>query len=100
MFHCLNSLKNGAIYEEEDGVRCLYLDGSSAYATTPAVDFGSTSFSITCWVKLQSPVKAPSPVYADWSSPMKFIIYAHLNGKLFFGAINNQQQYMPWFGAG
>ncbi|KAL9965027.1 hypothetical protein ACROYT_G028752 [Oculina patagonica] len=94
------SLENGAIYKEEDGVKSLYLNGSGAYATTPAVDFGTPSFTIASWVKLQSPVNDPSPLYADWSDPVKFIIYAYSGGNLFLGAYNNENQFMPWFGAG
>lgn len=100
MFYSLNSLKTGAIYKDEDGVTSLFLNGSGAYATTPAVDFGSTSFTIASWVKLQSPVNDPSPLYADWSNPMKFIIYAYLGGNMFLGVYNNKNQFMPWFGAG
>ncbi|XP_078351834.1 uncharacterized protein LOC144636488 [Oculina patagonica] len=81
------SLKNGAMYKEVDGVNSLYLDGSGAYATTPAVDFGNTSFTIATWVKLQSPVKSPSPIYTDWSVPFKFVIHANFNGKVFNGKV-------------
>ena len=97
----MNSLKNGAIYKEEDGVKSLYLDGSGAYATTPAVDFGTgTSFTIASWVKLQSPVEN-NPIYADWSSDAtKFYVSAYLNGKPFFAVFNNFGSYMPWLGAG
>ena len=94
----MNSLYEGAKYEEEDGVKSLYLDGSGAYATTPAVNFGiGTSFTIAGWVKLQSPVKDASPIYADWSSPetKQFIIYAYLDKKLLFEVFNNQQQTEP-----
>lgn len=95
-----NSLVNGARYEEEDGVKSLYLDGSGAYATTPAVDVSQTSFTITSWVKLQSPVNVDSPIYADWSDPVKFIVYGYSSGSVFFGAVNNEGHYRPWFGAG
>lgn len=81
-------------------MKSLYLDGSGAHATTPAVDLGKTSFTITSWVKLQSPVNDGSPIYADWSYPFKFIVYAYSSGTLFFGAINNEGHYLPWFGAG
>lgn len=81
-------------------MKSLYLDGSGAHATTPAVDLGKTSFTITSWVKLQSPVNDGSPIYADWSYPNKFIVYTYLSGALFFGAVNNEGHYRPWFGAG
>ena len=99
----LNSLKSGAMYVEEDGVKSLYLDGSGAYATTPAVDLGTgTSFTIASWVKLQSTLESdPSILYTDWSTDgTKFVIYAYDNGKLLFGAHNNFGQYKPWFSAG
>ena len=101
MFHSLNSLVDGAVYEEEDGVKSLYLDGSSQYATTPAVDFGTgTSFTIASWVKLQSPVKFPSTIYADWSHPFKFLVNAYEEGQLFFGAYSNIGSHKPWMKAG
>ena len=83
-----------------DGVESLYLDGSEAYATTPAVDLHQTSFTISSWVKPQSPVNDDSPIYADWSDPEKFIVYAYTSGTLFFGAVDNDSQFRPWFGAG
>lgn len=81
-------------------MKSLYLDGSGAHATTPAVDLSQTSFTITSWVKLQSPVNDGSAIYADWSDPVKFIIYAYSSGSVFFGAVNNGGHYQPWFGAG
>ena len=103
VFCYLNSLYKGAKYEEEDGVKSLYLDGSGAYATTPAVDFGTgTSFTIASWVKLQSPVQDASPIYADWSSgeTKKFIIYAYLNEMLLFKVFTNQNRAEPNLGGG
>ena len=101
VFHSLNSLFYGSVYEEEDGVKSLYLDGSGAYATTPAVDFGNgTSFTIASWVKLQSPVRFPSPIYADWSPPIKFLVNAYEEGRLFFGAYSNIDSFQPWMKAG
>ncbi|CAH3015927.1 unnamed protein product [Porites evermanni] len=83
------NLENGATYREEDGFQSLYLNGSGAYATVPAVNFGRSSFTIACWVKLQSPASDPSPVFSDWSTPLKFLIQAHSGGKMLFGCINN-----------
>ncbi|KAJ7363156.1 hypothetical protein OS493_011434 [Desmophyllum pertusum] len=94
------SLINGATYEEEDGVKSLYLSGSGEYATTPAVDFGKTSFTIASWVKLQTPVTSQSTIYSDWSPPIKFIVDAYSPGKLRFGGFNNKGLYRPWFAAG
>lgn len=92
---------NGATYKEEEGVQSLYLNGSGAYATTPAVNFGRGSFTITSWVKLQSPVNQPSPIYSDWSSPIQFLVSAYDDdGKCLFGGFNNNGKYEPWFFAG
>ena len=96
-----DSLMNGATYEEEDCVQSLYLNESGEYATTPAVNFGRGSFTITSWVKLQSLVNQPSPLYSDWSSPIKFLVGAYEpDGKCLFGGINNIGEYKPWFTAG
>ena len=82
-------------------MKSLYLDGLGAYATTPAVDFHATgSFTIASWVKLQSPVNGDSPIYADWSDPRKFVVYAFTSGSVLFGVINNEGQFRPWLGAG
>ena len=96
----LNSLTNGATYKEEEGVQSLYLNGSGAYATTPAVNFGRKSFTITSWVKLQSPVNRPSPIYTDWSqSPpaIQFLVSAYGTGENWlFGGFNNIEEFKPW----
>ncbi|KAL9950355.1 hypothetical protein ACROYT_G042842 [Oculina patagonica] len=94
------SLQNGSIYKEEDGVKSLYLDGTGAHATTPAVDFGNKSFTIASWVKLQSLAIVPSPIYSAWSPPLKFLVQAYSNEKLQFGVYTNQGEYKPWFEAG
>ncbi|KAJ7377487.1 hypothetical protein OS493_028931 [Desmophyllum pertusum] len=84
-------LVNEATYEEEDGVKSLYLSGSGAYATTPAVDFGKNSFTIASWVKLQSPANVISIIYSDWSSPFKFIVDAYdPSGRLPFGGMDKK----------
>ena len=82
-------------------MKSLYLDGSGAYATTPAVDFGTgTSFTIASWVKLQSPVIVPSPIFTDWSGSLKFLVQAYMPKKLLFAVFNNENQYTPWLEAG
>ena len=92
---------NGATYKEEEGVQSLYLNGSGAYATTPAVNFGRESFTITSWVKMQSPVNRPSPIYSDWSSPIQFLVSAYDTGEKWqFGGFNNIGDYKPWLFAG
>ncbi|PFX30176.1 Aggrecan core protein [Stylophora pistillata] len=98
------SLFGGARYEEESGEKSLYLDGSGAHATTPAVDFNKTSFTIASWVKLQTPVNDPSPIYTDWSSndEIKFLFIAS-EGKakeLRFGGFNQRSDWKPWLSGG
>ena len=100
IFYSLNSLINEATYKEEDGVTSLYLDGSDAYATTPAVDFGLSSFTIASWVKLESPVNHVSPLHADWSPQIKFLINAYESGQCLFAGYNNMEEYKPWLKAG
>ncbi|KAJ7394598.1 hypothetical protein OS493_000416 [Desmophyllum pertusum] len=90
------SLINGATYEEEDGVKSLYLSGSGAYATTPAVDFGKTSFTIASWVKLQNPVNDQSVIYSDWVNPRIFLFSASWYTRLLFGAFNEKDELKPW----
>ena len=64
----------------------------------PAVDFGRSSFTIACWVKIQSPATATLPVFSDWTNPLKFQIVAYdAGGNLFFGCVNNFGNFLPWF---
>ena len=91
---------DGATYKEEDGIQSLYLDGSGAHATTPAVNFGRESFTITSWVKLESPVSDFSPIYSDWSPPVQFLVGAYDGGKCVFAAYNNIGEYKEWLSAG
>ena len=94
----------GAKYEDEDRVKSLYLDGSGAYATTPAVDLGTgTSFTIASWVKLQGPVEALSPIYTDWVTEptAKFFFVAYYsNQNPVFGILTNTNEMMPAEGYG
>ncbi|XP_078354358.1 C-type mannose receptor 2-like isoform X1 [Oculina patagonica] len=84
------SLFNGARYEKEDGLRSLYLHGSGAHATTPAVDFGQTSLTMASWVKLQSPANHPSTIYGYWKAPNHFLFCAYVNTELRFRVKNNK----------
>ena len=79
----------------EDGVKCLYLDGSGARATTPAVDFGRASLTIASWVKLQSPVLAKTPIYSCWSAPLRFLFDYFNNNTIRFIIQNNKGKYEP-----
>ncbi|KAL9950358.1 hypothetical protein ACROYT_G042845 [Oculina patagonica] len=84
------SLLNGARYEKEDGVSSLYLHGSGAHATTPAVDFGKTSLTMASWVKLQNP-EHPSTIYGYWEDPnFHFLFDAYADEKLQFKVKSNK----------
>ena len=104
MFYFFNSLYEGAMYEVADGVNSLYLDGSGAYATTPAVDLGNgTSFTIASWVKLQSPVQALSPIYTDWVTQQTaafFFVAYYINQNPTFGVLTNTNGVTPAEGYG
>ena len=73
-------------------MKCLYLNGSGAHATTPTVDFGQTSFTIASWVKLQSPVNDPSTIYGYWKNPHHFRLEAYLGGNLLFQVQNSDKK--------
>ena len=84
-----NSLSDGATYVEEDGVKSLYLNGSGAHATTPAVDFSALGkFTIASWVKLHDPPAHPSTIYGFWGPP-HFLFDAWANKTLRFQVKNN-----------
>ena len=89
------SLFNGATYEKENNVNCLYLDGSGAYATTPAVSFGRTSLTIASWVKLQSPVEDRAPIYSRYGDPYHFLFDCLKQKKLRFVVVNNKGTFEP-----
>lgn len=78
----------------------MYLNGSGEYATTPAVDFGISSFTIASWVKMPSPVSDPSPLFSDWHGDIKFLFYALLQGKVSFFGFDNLGKYHPQLSAG
>ena len=83
VLYSFNSLFNGARYEEVDGEKALYLDGLYAYATTPAVDFITDSFTMASYVKLEK-LKHPSTIYGYWTAPNLFRFSAVINNKLHF----------------
>ena len=76
-FHELKSLYNGASYQNTDGRKVLYLNGSRhSYAETPALPIRAISFSIMCWIKVLSlPSDHVVHIYSDWSEPHHFRIY-------------------------
>lgn len=85
------SLFNGARYEEDiDSEKALYLDGLYAYATTPAVNFVTDSFTLASWVKLQSPVKDPSTIFGYWSDPYFLRFSAYIDNGLQFQLHNHK----------
>ncbi|CAH3032909.1 unnamed protein product, partial [Pocillopora meandrina] len=71
------SLYNGASYQNTDGRKVLYLNGSlHSYAETPALPIRAISFSIMCWIKVLSlPSNLPVYIYSDWSEPHQFRIF-------------------------
>ena len=69
-FHELKSLYNGASYQNTDGRKVLYLNGSRhSYAETPALPIRAISFSIMCWIKVLSlPSNPLVHIYSDWQN--------------------------------
>ncbi|XP_027041372.1 uncharacterized protein LOC113669522, partial [Pocillopora damicornis] len=96
------SLFNGARYEKDNGEKSLYLNGAGAHATTPAVNFNKTSFTMASWVKLQTPVNDPSPIYTDWKNETNFLFIASDGSaqNLRFGGYNQRTGWKPWLAAG
>ena len=85
MFYSFNSPFNGARHEEVDGVKALSLKEKFAYATTPAVDFSNTSFTMASHVKLlYTEPTLPSLLYGYWTDPHHFLFGAHFRGQLRF----------------
>ena len=78
----------------------MYLNGSGEYATTPAMDFGISSFTIASSVKMPSPVSNPSPLFSDWHGDIKFLFYALLHGKVSFFGYDNLGKHNPDLSAG
>ena len=80
----------------------MYLDGAGAHATTPAVNFDKTSFTMASWVKLRTPVNDPSPIYSDWKSDTSFLFTASEGNaqKLRFGGFNQKGEWKPWLTGG
>ena len=92
-FFSFNSLFDGARYEEDiDSEKALYLDGLYAYATTPAVNFVTDSFTLASWVKLQSPVKDPSTIFGYWSDPYFLRFSAYIDNGLQFQLYNHKRK--------
>ena len=76
-------------------MKSLYLNGSGAHATTPAVDFNALhSFTLASWVKLQHSPAHPSTIYGYWGPP-HFLFDAWVNEKLRFQVKNNEEGVQP-----
>ena len=76
-------------------MKSLYLNGSGAHATTPALDFHAIgSFTIASWVKLQDPPAHPSTIYGYWGPP-HFLFDAWANQKLRFQVNNIRDENQP-----
>jgi len=69
---------HGASYNNVDGRKVLYLNGSNSYADTPALPIQNVSFSILCWVQVLRPPETRN-IYSDWSEPFQFRLYIHNN---------------------
>ena len=83
-FHELKSLYNGASYQNTDGRKVLYLNGSRhSYAETPALPIRVISFSIMCWINVLSlSSDHPVHIYSDWSEPHQFRIFIYGSHKI------------------
>lgn len=84
----------------ENGVKCLYLNGSGEHATTPAVDFGQTSLTMASWVKLENPAQHPSTIYSYWTAQKHFLFDAYAHKKLRFKVKNNNGTTLPLISEG
>ena len=89
-FNISYSLRGGASYQYEDGIKALFMNGNGAYADTPAVSLQFPAFTITCWVKVLEPAKTPGYIYADWSTPHQFSIWVHGNWTVIFFQFRNK----------
>ncbi|RMX47974.1 hypothetical protein pdam_00005314, partial [Pocillopora damicornis] len=61
-----------------------------------------TSFTMASWVKLQTPVNDPSPIYTDWKNETNFLFIASDGSaqNLRFGGYNQRTGWKPWLAAG
>ena len=73
----------------------LYLDGRRSYAEVPAVDIKSTSFTLSCWIKIPSYSNSHGAIFGDWSSPYQFRIYVNPNGG-FCAQLRGAGRYRPF----
>jgi hypothetical protein len=64
------------IHKEDNGRMVTCFDGKTTHLETPAVDFHTRSFTITCWVKVKDP-GLMGHIYSDWSHPFQFRLYAY-----------------------
>lgn len=69
-------LKGSALYKSEDGLSSLYLNGQSAYAEIPAINFRKSSFSISIRLKVHE-VYVLGHILSDWSAPFQFRMYIY-----------------------
>ena len=73
-------LFGNAKYVVDGNQQVLYLDGKRSYAVVPAVDISTTSFTLSCWIKIPSYSNSHGAIFGDWSSPYPFRIYVNPNG--------------------
>ena len=88
-------LFGNAKYVVDGNQQVLYLDGRRSYAEVPAVDIKSTSFTLSCWIKIPSYSNSHGAIFGDWSSPYQFRIYVNPNGG-FCAQLRGAGRYRPF----
>ena len=74
-------LFGNAKYVVDGNKHVLYLDGVNSYAEVPAVDIRTTSFTMTCWIKIPFYPTIQGTIFADWSHPFQFRFYVDRWGR-------------------
>ena len=72
-------LLGNASYSKVDGMTALYLSGSG-HAEVPAIAIDTISFTVSSWVKVLA--GAQNYVFADWSSPLRFVFRVTSGGRV------------------
>ena len=70
-------LKGNALYQTNDGIKSLHLDGISGYAEIPAINFRKSSFSIALRYNVHDSNINERHLISDWSSPWQFRLFVH-----------------------
>ena len=69
-------LKGNALYQTNDGIKSLHLDGISGYAEIPAINFTKSNFSIALRFNVHDSYNQ-GHLISDWSSPWQFTLFVH-----------------------